>query len=161
MTTFLLPVIFCLTYIVMLFLFGKFFEQKVKLSKRSIIYIILVFLLSLVSFQITYSIHDIEIGNRVLHFLGGGVLASFLCFLVVIDGKIKISPFQFFVFSFLVVLSLGVFNEILEFFLERYFHAVFAINPRDTWLDLLSNTLGAFVGGVIFTTILIKLNKVL
>jgi hypothetical protein len=94
-----------------------------------------------VSFRVT----DWELGNRLLHIFGGGFLSFLICFFAVKDSELSISSFQFFSFSFLLVITLGVGNEILEFFLQNYAHFSFAQNVNDTWLDLISNAFGAII----------------
>ncbi len=54
-----------------------------------------------------------ELSNRVLHVFGGGFLAFLICFLAALDSRVRIRRFQFFLFSFLIVIALGVANEIL------------------------------------------------
>ncbi len=146
---FITPGLFCFTYIVFFYLFGLFFETEVSLSKRSIISLIIIAILSFITYEIAFMIPSLEIGNRFLHGVGGGFMSSLLSFLVFKDTKIQVSKFQFFFFTFLIVSTLGVFNEILEFFLQNYAHKIFAINSKDTWLDLISNTVGAIISGLI------------
>lgn len=65
-----------------------------------------------------------------------------ICFLVVRDSGLKIGRFQFFVFSAMIVTALGVGNEILEYYAQTYFGIIAAATVDDTWLDLISNTVG-------------------
>jgi len=80
--------------------------------------------------------------NRALHTLGGGVLASIACFAAFKDSAVRASSFQFFVLTVLIVTALGVANELLEFVVQNYAGFVMADSINDTWLDLLSNTVG-------------------
>lgn len=70
------------------------------------------------------------------------------------DSTLSISRFQFLTLSMLLVTAMGVGNEILEFFLQNYFYLISSQNPLDTWLDLISNTLGIITGALIFTPFL-------
>ncbi|ETB63952.1 TPA: hypothetical protein DIC38_01530 [Candidatus Nomurabacteria bacterium] len=146
---FITPVLFSFTYIVFFYLFGLFFEKEVSFSKKSIISLIIIAILSFTTYEIAFMIPSLEIGNRFLHGVGGGFISSLLSFLVFKDTKIQVSKFQFFFFTFLIVSTLGVFNEILEFFLQNYAHKIFAINSKDTWLDLISNTVGAIISSLV------------
>ncbi len=137
---------FCVTYIILLFLFPAFFGHKREpMTKKSLLSLSCIILFSLISYKIAYSIENKEVGNRILHGLGGGVLALLVCFFVVKDSKIPITRFQFFFLGFLLVTALGVANEIMEFILQHYFNISFARTSTDTWLDLVSNTVGALV----------------
>ena len=112
--------------------------------------------MSLGSFAISFSIADPEWSNRLLHALGGGFVAFFVCFLVARDSQIDITRFQFFVFSFLLVTAFGVGNEILEFAIQHYLDLTFARDVADTWLDLVSNTVGVLVAAAIMVPFIHK-----
>lgn len=147
----------CVTYVLLYFLFPFFFKGKtVRLTRQSLYSIIYIILLSLLIFVVSLSVTNLELGNRVLHTFGGGFLSFFTCFLVVRDSKLPINKFQFFILSFLVAIALGVANEILEFFFQQYFHIIFAATVNDTWLDLISNTVGALIAGACFTPLIKK-----
>lgn len=92
--------------------------------------------------------------------LGGAFISYLACFLVVEDRNIKINKIQFFIFSALVVTTLGVGNELLEFFLQHYTHLVFSNDSLDTWLDLASNTAGIFIAALVFTPFINKEEKI-
>ena len=92
-----------------------------------------------------------DLSNRLLHALTGGFVSFFICFLVVKNANFRITRFQFFIFSFLVVTALGVANEILEFALQNYAEISITQTVNDTWLDLISNTLGSFLAASIFS----------
>jgi hypothetical protein len=120
------------------------------INRKSYYSMILIFVLSIVvNFAVRY-VPDIEIGNRILHAVGGGFLTFLLCFLVVRDGEYKIGKAQFFIFSLLIVVFLGVINENIEFFLQHFFDYVAANSIDDTWLDLVSNSLGALIASLCF-----------
>ena len=89
--------------------------------------------------------------NRLLHAIGGGVLASVVCFLAVRDSNVSLSKLQFFILNFLIVAALGVTNELAEFFLQTYFTISFATSVEDTWLDLTSNCIGTLLAGTVIT----------
>ncbi len=138
-------------YFVLRFLFPFMFGGEIKpLNRRSYYSIALIFVLSIiVNFAVRY-VPDIEVGNRILHAVGGGFLAFLLCFLVVKDGEYKIKKTQFFIFSLLLVVFLGVINENVEFILQHFFGYLAANSVLDTWLDLMSNTFGALLASVCF-----------
>lgn len=140
----------CISYLILFFLFPYFFEntRKIRISYRSIISIIVICLVSYVSVASALSIHDKEIGNRLLHVFGGGFTAFLVCFLAIKDSGLKIRRFQFFLISFLIVTFLGVVNEVVEFFLQYYFNFISASRAIDTWLDLTSNIVGALIASV-------------
>ncbi|MES2953567.1 MAG: hypothetical protein V4674_03315 [Patescibacteria group bacterium] len=140
-----------LAYIVLSFLFAQFFENRRPVfTRRSLWSMFCVALLSIGISLFSFHIRDRELGNRFLHMLGGGLLSFYVCYRAVRDTNIVLRPFQFFVFSGLVVTALGVANEILEFILQHFIHYLFASSVTDTWLDLSSNTIGIFVGGTLY-----------
>ena len=148
---YLLLIAFCysIAYLLLWFLFPAFFEGSIdRPHRRSLRSIGSIVLLSLLVSVISMQIKDLELSNRFLHAFGGGFLSFFVCFLVVKDTRITISRFQFFVFSFLVVIALGVGNEILEYILQNYTPLSFAKTANDTWLDLISNCVGALIAAV-------------
>ncbi len=77
-------------------------------------------------------------------------MAFMVCFLVVKDSKLPVTKFQFLIFSALIATALGVANELLEFFLQHYFGFISAASVTDTWLDLLSNTVGILLASICF-----------
>jgi len=144
----------CISYFVLLFLFPFFFENRIaKVTKKSFLFVALLSFLSLILYIVVFHISDEELGNRFQHAFGGGFLAFFLCYLVVKDVKLSISKFRFFIFSALIVTAMGVANEIIEYLLQNYagFTLMFSNNINDTWLDLISNTVGILVATACFT----------
>ena len=140
------------TYFSLYFLFPYFFNGAAPaLSRRSWYSIIGTVAFSAFIFAASSNIRDPELSNRILHIFGGGFLSFLVCFLAVKDSGLNIGRFQFFVFSFLVVLSLGAVNEMLEYVLQNYFNFSFAKTANDTWLDLISNSAGALIAGVFLT----------
>lgn len=144
-----------LTYYILLAVYAYFFEKRLPLlTQKSLVSIALIILFSIISLVITLMITDPWWSNRFLHAVGGGFLAFLVCFLAAKDAQVSISKFQFFIFSMLTVTSLGVVNEIAESFLQNYTHFVFATEINDTWLDLISNTIGAFFAAICFVPLL-------
>lgn len=133
-----------LTYAGCYFLYPFFFNGSIpRWSNRSARSIGIVVVLSLLSFVIASLIPDVGWSNRVLHALGGGSLGMLVCWLAVRDSGLTIRPFQLLLFSFLVVMTLGVGNEVIEFFLQEYYGFRFSVTVFDTWFDLMSNGVGA------------------
>ncbi len=144
----------CVAYFVLLFLFPYFFENRIaKVTKKSFSFVALIAFLSLTGYLAGFRIPDLEFANRLQHAFGGGFLAFLICFLAIKDAGVKISKFKFFIFSALIVTALGVVNESMEYVLQNYFGftLMFADSINDTWLDLVSNTVGIAIAGVCFT----------
>lgn len=140
----------CVSYLGLLILFRAFFQSDWGglrfASMRSIVFITA---LTIVSYGVSISIQDAEVSNRVLHALGGGFVAYFVCFRVAKDARLQINQLQFFVFSALIVTAMGVGNEVAEFVLQNYTELVFADSINDTWLDLISNSVGILAAAVL------------
>jgi hypothetical protein len=150
MYLFLVALGLCVTYFLLYLLFPTFFKETIPaMGRRSLYSLAVIVGLSVLVFAISFAIRDSELSNRVLHIFGGGFLSFLICFIVVKDTKLQIDRLQFFVFSFLVVISLGAVNEMLEYFLQNYFNFSFAKTANDTWLDLISNSVGALIAAVI------------
>ncbi len=146
----------CVMYFVLSYCLAHFFEWdspklKLRTSLHAIASILFVALLVFTAMNI---VDDRQIANRIEHAFGGGFLAFLVCYLVARDLGRPITRFQFFALSFLVVTALGVANEILEFYAQEYFGVILAKNLNDTWLDLISNTVGAFIGASLFVPLL-------
>ena len=134
-------------YVAVFFVFPYFFGAKApKLGMQSVYSILKILAVFLLFFVLSEVVQDEELGNRILHSMAGGFTALVMCFYAASDSKVVITSFQFSVFSFLLVTTLGVGNEIAEFFGQRYTSLVFAPHINDTWLDLISNTVGALLG---------------
>jgi hypothetical protein len=147
----LLSILFCVTYLLLFYLFPIFFNQPTSTpTVRSLKYILIIISLRIITHFISFSIPNEALGNRFLHGFGGGFLVIVMCFLIVRDTKVQISRFQFFLFAFLIATALGVANEILEFALQNTTSFIFAPTINDTWLDLVSNTVGALLGLCVF-----------
>lgn len=145
----------CVTYFVIFNYSPLFFNTSaVKISSKSFKSVAFIASLSLLGYLIAFNIPDLELSNRFLHGFGGGFMAFLVCFLAIKDSKLPIKKFQFFVFSILIVVTLGVANEILEFFLQNYFDVIASSSINDTWLDLISNIVGATIAGICFTQLI-------
>jgi len=143
---------FCFVYGFLYLLFPLFFNNSLaSLTKRSLLSITSIILIWIAVWHISGQIPDLDWSNRFLHVFGGGFLSSLICFLAILDSRLSITKFRFFVFSFLIVLSLGVANEILEYFLQEFTSLSFANTANDTWMDLISNTVGALIALVCLT----------
>lgn len=155
MYIFAIGLAFCVSYFILAYLFALFFEKPLpRFSRKSLYSLAAIFVASIITYLIVHPIPDPELANRVQHALGGGVLAVLTCYLIVRDTQLPLSRFQFFALSFLVATSLGVANELLESVLQNHFHFVIAETVDDTWLDLWSNTIGAFLGVTYFVPFL-------
>ena len=141
----------CVIYFILLALFPLFFSQKITTSrKKSFIPLVYIVIFSLLVYVVSFSIQNLDLSDRILHIFGGGFLGFFICFLAAKNSGVRITTFQFFLFSVLTVTTLGVANELLEFFLQTYFGYISAATVTDTWLDLASNTVGIILASICF-----------
>lgn len=154
----LLTIGYCFAYFVLGWVFQLFFPvgKGNKINWQSLLLIII---FSIIAYTASFLMPNLELGNRVLHIFGGGVISFFICYLVVKDKQIKISPLLFFIFSFLIITTMGVANELLEFFLQKFISFIFSANQYDTWWDLLSNLIGILLGALIFIPLLFKRSR--
>ena len=139
----------CATYFILLSLFPTFFAQKITLPRRSpwfSLSCIIAFLA--LAYAISFSIQDPELNNRAVHIFGGGFAGLLTCFFAARDSRVLINKFQFFVFSALIVLALGVANELFEFILQMYGWIISSASFEDTWFDLASNAIGIVLASV-------------
>jgi len=142
----------CTLYVLLAYVFSVFFnDRRPSLKGISPSSLGMITLISIFSYIVSFMVPDREWGNRVIHALGGGVTTFVVCFRVVKDFKIPLTRFQFFIFCALTVTAIRVGNEILEYFLQNYFNIMFAGNVNDTWLDLMSNTVGILLAGAALT----------
>lgn len=149
----------CLGYFIFIALLPYLFDKKIaRVGKVDIASVILVGILSLSSYFLVNKINNIEISNRILH-ASGSFFAFLVCYLVVRNSNLNLNKLQFFIFCAMVVTTLGVGNEIVEFFLQNYFGLVAATSINDTWLDLISNTVGLLIAAVIFTPFINRKSK--
>jgi hypothetical protein len=139
------------------FLHYFFKDTKPPVLKKSwIVSCGIIFIFSLAVYFISYSVPDEELGNRTIHAFGGGFLAFMVSFLAVKDDRLRIDPIKFFFLTFMLVMTLGIINEVAEYFLQNYFDFTAAPHINDTWLDLMSNFGGALIAGLCFTPFLNK-----
>src|SRR3989338_874868 len=140
---------YCVAYVVLFFGFPFFFTNSFsKIHRGSIASIVSIFVCYFVVLFLSSSISSPELANRILHTLGGGSLVVLICFLAVKDSGVKIKSFQFFIMSISIAILFGVANEILEYILQNHFGFIFADSVNDTWLDLISNTVGALLASI-------------
>ncbi|MFA6475032.1 MAG: hypothetical protein WCV88_02395 [Patescibacteria group bacterium] len=142
-------------YLGLVYGFSIFFEKakrhniKTKLSS-----ILIIMASSSTAIIISNLIPNEALGNRFQHSIGGGFIGLLICFLAAKDSAVKINRLQFAVFSFLITITLGTFNENAEFYLQNYWYEtlylVFSRTVNDTWLDLVSNAVGAILGVICF-----------
>jgi hypothetical protein len=143
----------CATYFVFYYLLSYFFKSKKPNNPHlitSVISVLLVVAISVLVYLISFIIPNPQLSNRIVHMFGGGFLAFLVCFLAAHDSHLQIDRRRLFLLCFMLVTTLGVVNEIAEYFLQTYFHLVSANTATDTWLDLISNTLGILLAGVVF-----------
>lgn len=155
----LIAVSLYIVYLFLFFLFPFFFNGIIIKSKPKFFSsFIIIVVASLIAYLTAAIIPNEWISNRILHIFSGGFISFLVCFLVVKDTKLSINKFQFFFLGFLIVIALGAANEIVEFFLQNYFNLTFARTINDTWLDLISNIIGAILAAAIFVP-LVKADK--
>ncbi len=137
-----------IAYFFLGFLFSQLFQSKfTKFNTNYIFSAVAIFWLSIAGYFLVELIPDPEMANRVLHAYGGGFLATLVCFLSIKDTNLKLNKLQFSVISILTVTTLGVGNEIVEYFLQNYAgFSFFSTTPNETWHDLISNLVGTLIG---------------
>jgi len=146
-----ITVMLCINYFILIYLFPVFFAQKVtRPRKKPWVSLLFIIFFSVLAYALNSLIQDAWIANRILHIVGGGFTAFLVCFLAARDSRVSINKFQFFIFGFLYVLSLGVANEIFELILQTYFGIISSTAVDDTWLDLASNLSGLIIASVCF-----------
>lgn len=134
------------------FFLPAFFRQRaVPFETRSLVSVGHVLAASFIATLLSFLIPDAELGNRVLHALAGGTVGVSACFLAVRDSGMRIDRFQFAVLSILIVLALGIANELLEFALQVYLGFGFSETVTETWWDLTSNCVGILLGVLLLT----------
>lgn len=137
---------YAIAYVAVSFLSALFFSGKLpRFGRESVRSIVILAVLIAAVFAVVAFIPDVDLGNRFQHAVGGGVLGVVLCFLVFRDQRIRVKRFQFFVWCVLIVMALGVGNELFEFLAQSFSTMIFADNPLDTWRDLASNMAGIAV----------------
>ena len=154
-----LSFIYCVAYLVLFFGISLFFTNSLpRLKYCSIISIGLIIAFYFSVLISSSLISDLEWSNRILHTFGGGFLIVLVTFLAIKDSKTKINAIQFFIVGISVAALFGVANEIFEFILQNRFGFMFANSINDTWLDLISNTIGSILASL-FMALFIKVKK--
>jgi hypothetical protein len=140
MITFGMVVVYSVLYV----FFQKIFTQKYKpFSSKSLFSIVTLTILSIATYYISFNLFsDPVIGNRFLHAFGGGFMLFLVINAALQDAKIRLGRLVLFVVGFMIVTLLGLFNEVLEAFLQQHIDFVFSPSLTDTLLDLVSNTVG-------------------
>jgi hypothetical protein len=152
---FLLTVAISFSYFPIRWLLHYFFDFKQPaLGNRWIISCLEIAIFSLFVYFVSYSISNEDLGNRIIHAFGGGFLAYMVSFLAAKDSGLILPKAKFFIFTFMLVMTLGIGNEVVEFFLQNNFGFTAAPTINDTWLDLMSNITGTLIAAVCFTPFL-------
>lgn len=157
-TILIFSITYCVLYLALLWIIS---EKWPNFTPRSIYSLVLLAALNVLLFALYLFIPSEFWGNRIQHAIGGGMLAFFMFWLVIRDTQTHLTRLQFFTLGFLVVTALGVANELLEFVAQHYTSIIFAGSIYDTWWDLLSNTAGACVGGLLFSAIGTQIEKLI
>ncbi len=138
-------------YFVLYAFFPYFAEGRLAaFTKRSAMSVTLIVAAIVVGYMVVLHTRNLELGNRILHIWNGGFVTFFACYRAARDSAARLGRFQFLVLAALIVTSLGVANEVMEFALQSYGLRVFLRTPYDTWLDLTSNTLGVLIACAVF-----------
>lgn len=139
--------VYAFAYVFFLQCYGLFFKGTL-ISLRNVSFRSIAFIVAACFgvFAILMLTPDLILRNRLQHGLGGGFIAFLVCFFAAQDSKVRMTRFQFIALSILIVTSLGAANEILEFYLQNYLGLTMATTLNDTWLDLISNTIGIGAG---------------
>ncbi len=153
---------FCVSYFLVGRFFALFFQTNInyRRDQKNIFRSLAILIVgSILVYFWSESFQNIEIGNRILHGVGGGVMAFLMCFLSALDHRVQMTKTQFFILSALIVTALGVVNEVVEFALQYYFDIQTAPHIYDTWFDLISNSSGLLMAGAVFTPFVSQLNE--
>ncbi len=95
-----------------------------------------------------------QVGNFVLHGVGGGVASTMMFVYLVKTFAVRISWRAEIVMLFAFASSLGVMNELAEYFIEAAFGLVMSVDTQDTWRDFAANTSGAFAAWLMLRIVL-------
>lgn len=144
----------CVEYVGMYYLFPYLLSQKTfRFDKEQIKSIGILIMLSLISYGIYYFIPNEDIANRFLHGISGGFVSLIAVFYATKDlqkfNGFIVNKFQYALIGFLIVMSLGIVNEIFECYLQNTFAIIAAATINDTWFDLISNAGGALLALII------------
>ena len=139
-----------LSYFAVSAFFTYFFENRRPVfAQQTIVSLTVIVAITSAAFFASIFLPDKELGNRILHAFGGGFAQFLACFFAARDMNIRASRLKIFIFSFMAVTTLGVFNELMEFFLQSTVGLQSAETITDTWLDLVSNTVGILLSALV------------
>jgi hypothetical protein len=154
-----LSIAYCIAYLALFFGISFFFNNRFsRLGIRSVRSIVLIVLLYFGALVASGLVSDPDWSNRILHTFGGGFLIVVAAAMAAVDSGIKLKAFQFIVVALSVGALFGVVNEIVEYILQTHFGFVFTSSVSDTWLDLISNTIGSALAGVLLAPFVKKMN---
>jgi hypothetical protein len=157
---FTMSVVITFSYFPIALFLHFFFNSKPRFNPHKYIVsctALLVF--SLTTYMVSIMVPNFEMGNRIIHTFGGGFLVYMACFFAAKDTHLAANKLKFAVLCFMLVMTLGVFNEIVEYVLQNYFNFTAAPHINDTWLDLISNTVGCLIAIGCFTPFLNRVKK--
>lgn len=138
--------IHAVTYVIFALVFTKYlgWELGKKYSfKKYWLWIGAAFITGLIG-SYTYSINYNATGNFLLH-ASGGASATFLFVYVFKTLRIKFNWRLTLLLLFVFVSTLGVMNELAEYFFEILGYGTFSDDTHDTWRDFVANTTGMIV----------------
>jgi hypothetical protein len=95
-----------------------------------------------------------QAGNFVLHAVGGGVASTMMYIYLVKTFEVKVSWRIEIAMLFAFASSLGVMNELAEYFIEIVFGLIMSVDTRDTWRDFVANTSGAIAAWAMLRNLL-------
>src|SRR3989344_2128456 len=140
-----------ISYVVLYFAFPWFFRTSQRVPGQQFLRsIFTIVVLMAIILAIAFNVPNDFWANRIQHAFLGAFIMSFICFRAVKDTGVSIDPIRFFLISGMLVTTLGVTGEMLEFFFHSLGYHVFSYSIEDTWWDLLSNAVGATIGGLLF-----------
>ena len=84
----------------------------------------------------------------VQHMVGGGFVSALYYIYIKQAFKLKTTVLFDFIFSFLIVSTLGSLNELLEYFVT--YLNIYRVDGSDVWSDIYANSLGAIIGIIVY-----------
>jgi hypothetical protein len=154
----LVTIVMAISYFPIRYLLLYFFQTSKPraIGSQWIVSCLAIIVFSLGVYIVSYAIPDLEWGNRIVHAFGGGFLAYMVAFLAAKDSGLAPDRVKFFIFTFMLVMTLGIGNEVVEYLLQNVFNFTAAPHINDTWLDLISNIVGTLLAAGLFTPYLKK-----
>ncbi len=104
---------------------------------------------------IIFSLNQNKFGNFLLH-ASGGVSSVFLYVYLIKTLKINFNWRLATLLAFAFVSTLGVMNELAEYFLELIGIGIYSHDTHDTWRDFVANTTGVALTWLIYLLTLIR-----